>query len=50
MILPEIIVTFLAVKKNTLFLRGSDAPIILVGPTITPIQMISGIIELWIDL
>jgi len=40
----------LAVKKNTVFLKGSDAPMMLVGPAVVSLQMISGITEIWIDL
>ena len=40
----------LAAMKNTMFLKSSDAPLMLVGPSIAPLQMINNIVEIWIVL
>lgn len=40
----------LAAKKNSIFLEANEAPLRLVSSVLTDSQMISGIIEIWIDL
>ncbi|MCG3226886.1 MAG: hypothetical protein H7645_08200 [Candidatus Heimdallarchaeota archaeon] len=40
----------LAAKKNSIFLTDNEAPLRIVGPALTGTQMISGIIEIWLDL
>ena len=39
----------LAAKKNSIFLEGNEAPLRIVGTPLTSTQMISGIIEIWLD-
>ena len=39
----------LAAKKNSIFLEGNEAPLRIVGPALTSSQMISGILEIWLD-
>ncbi len=40
----------LAAMKNSAFLKSSDAPLMLVGPSIDPLQMINNIVEIWLVL
>ncbi len=39
----------LAAKKNSIFLEGNEAPLRIVGSALTSSQMISGILEIWLD-
>ena len=39
----------LAAEKNSVFLSGSDAPLRLVGSGISTLDMLGGIIEIWLD-
>jgi hypothetical protein len=40
----------LAAKKNSIFLEGNEAPLRLISSELTSSLMISGVIEIWIDL
>ncbi|MFW9851563.1 MAG: hypothetical protein ACFFDS_01325 [Candidatus Thorarchaeota archaeon] len=40
----------LAAMKNSMFLKSSDAPLMLVGPGVASLQMINNIVEIWIVL